>query len=153
MSTATAGSMRWVWTSTATEVSTICSQTSTVTVSPITRCWTARATSPTTGRAPGRSAWTARVWAHSLLGDCGGSGSTASSTAAGRSSSTAAGPTVDLDGDGQSDDRLLDVDGNGLADRALSGQVGYVDSDGDGRWDIKLTDSNNDGKADAANDL
>ncbi len=139
MSTATAGSMRWVWMSTATEVSTICSQTSTVTVSPITRCWTARVTSPTTGREPGRSAWTAGV-------NCDGSGSTVSSTAAGR-------PTIDLDGDGQSDDRLLDVDGDGLADRALSGRVGYVDSDGDGRWDIKLTDSNNDGKADAANDL
>ena len=57
------------------------------------------------------------------------------------------------DGDGQADDRLLDIDGNGLADRALGGQVAYVDTDGDGRWDIKLTDSNDDGKADVANDL
>ena len=48
------------------------------------------------------------------------------------------GPTVDLNGDGQADDRLLDTDGNGLADRTLGGGVGYVDTDGDGRWDIKL---------------
>ena len=63
------------------------------------------------------------------------------------------GPKVDLVGDGQADDRLLDIDGNGLADRALCGQVAYVDTDGDGQWDIKLTDSNNDGRADVANDL
>ena len=63
------------------------------------------------------------------------------------------GPRVDLVGDGQADDRLLDIDGNGLADRALCGQVAYVDTDGDGQWDIKLTDSNNDGRADIANDL
>src|SRR5882724_4379713 len=31
------------------------------------------------------------------------------------------GPLVDVDGDGQNDDRLTDSDGNGLADRALSG--------------------------------
>lgn len=62
-------------------------------------------------------------------------------------------PLVDLDGDGQVDDRLLDTDGNGLADRALCSEVAYVDVDADGRWDIRLTDSNNDGKADAANDL
>ena len=77
---------------------------------------------------------------------CGGSGSTGSSTPAGRWSI--------FDGDGQPDDRLLDVDGNGLADRVLcaAGRA-YVDTDGDGHWDVKLTDSNNDGKADAANDL
>jgi hypothetical protein len=63
------------------------------------------------------------------------------------------GPTVDVDADGQVDDRLVDVDGNGLADRALGGETAYVDTDADGRWDVKLTDSNNDGKADAANDL
>lgn len=63
------------------------------------------------------------------------------------------GPAVDLDADGQVDDRLLDVDGNGLADRALGGEVAYADTDGDGRWDLKLTDSDGDGKADAASEL
>ena len=63
------------------------------------------------------------------------------------------GPTVDVDGDGQAGDRLLDIDGNGLADRAVGAQVAYVDTDGDGRWDIKLTDSNDDSKADVVNDL
>ena len=63
------------------------------------------------------------------------------------------GPLVDLDGDGQSDDRLADTDGNGLADRALSGDSAYVDTDGDGRWDVKLADSDSDGKADAATEL
>jgi hypothetical protein len=63
------------------------------------------------------------------------------------------GPTVDLDGDGQASDRLLDIDGNGLADRALGDGVAYVDTDSDGRWDIKLTDSNDDGRADLANDV
>jgi hypothetical protein len=63
------------------------------------------------------------------------------------------GPVVDLDGDRQSDDRLTDTDGNGLADRALSGDAAYVDSDGDGHWDIKLADSDGDGKADAATEL
>lgn len=63
------------------------------------------------------------------------------------------GPVVDLNGDGQSDDRLTDTDGNGLADRALSGDAAYVDSDGDGHWDIKLADSDGDGKADAATEL
>jgi hypothetical protein len=63
------------------------------------------------------------------------------------------GPLVDVDNDGQNDDRLADTDGNGLADRALSGDVAYVDTDGDGRWDIKLADADGDGKADAATEL
>jgi hypothetical protein len=67
------------------------------------------------------------------------------------------GPLVDFDGDGQADDRLLDSDGNGLADRAIStdenGVTGYVDTDGDGRWDVKLTDTDGDGAADAASAL
>jgi hypothetical protein len=63
------------------------------------------------------------------------------------------GPMVDLDNDGQADDRLTDIDGNGLADRALSGDVAYVDTDGDGTWDVKLADSDGDGKADAASGL
>ncbi len=63
------------------------------------------------------------------------------------------GPLVDVDADGQNDDRLTDSDGNGLADRALSGDVAYVDTDGDGRWDVKLADSDGDGKADAATEL
>ena len=65
----------------------------------------------------------------------------------------AGGPSVDLHGDGQADDLLLDVDGNGLADRALGNGVAHVDTDGDGRWDIRLTDSNGDGRADVVNDL
>ncbi|MGA8548488.1 MAG: pullulanase [Mycobacterium sp.] len=64
------------------------------------------------------------------------------------------GPLVDFDGDGQADDRLLDSDGNGLADRVIeadeNGVTGYVDTDGDGRWDVKLTDTDGDGTADAA---
>ncbi len=63
------------------------------------------------------------------------------------------GPTVDLVGDGRADDRLLDIDGNGLADRALCGELAYVDTDGDGKWDISLTDSDSDGRADAANEV
>jgi hypothetical protein len=63
------------------------------------------------------------------------------------------GPMVDFDGDGQDDDRLLDADGNGLADRAMCGDVAYTDTDGDGRWDMKLMDSDGDGAADAANEL
>ncbi|RDH75614.1 pullulanase [Mycolicibacterium moriokaense] len=63
------------------------------------------------------------------------------------------GTTVDLDGDGQATDRLLDVDGNGLADRALGDGVGYVDTDGDGAWDLRLTDNDGDGRSDAANQL
>ncbi|HET6735579.1 pullulanase [Mycobacterium sp.] len=63
------------------------------------------------------------------------------------------GPMVDLDADGKVDDRLVDADGDGLADRAMGGETAYVDVDADGRWDVKLTDSNNDGKADAASEL
>jgi hypothetical protein len=63
------------------------------------------------------------------------------------------GPTVDLDGDGRAHDLLADSDGNGLADRALGGQLAYVDTDGDGRWDITLTDSDGDGAADAVSGL
>lgn len=67
------------------------------------------------------------------------------------------GPMVDFDGDGQTDDRLLDVNRDGLADRVLvGGDVGgdaFVDTDADGRWDVKLSDSNGDGTADAASQL
>ena len=63
------------------------------------------------------------------------------------------GPLVDVDADGQSDDRLLDADGNGLADRALSPGQAFVDADADGRWDVKLTDSDGDGSADSASEL
>jgi hypothetical protein len=64
-----------------------------------------------------------------------------------------AGSVVDFDGDGQADDRLLDADGNGLADRALCGELAYADTDGDGRWDVKLADADGDGAADAATQL
>jgi hypothetical protein len=63
------------------------------------------------------------------------------------------GPVVDFDADGRADDRLLDADGNGMADRVLCGDSAYVDTDGDGRWDIQLVDSDGDGAADAAHDL
>ncbi|MGV0849182.1 pullulanase [Mycolicibacterium phlei] len=63
------------------------------------------------------------------------------------------GPLVDLDGDGDVDDRLLDSDGDGLADRAFGGGDAWVDTDADGRWDLKLTDSDGDGRADAAGEL
>jgi hypothetical protein len=66
------------------------------------------------------------------------------------------GPVVDVDADGQVDDTLLDVDGNGLADRAIGGGAhgtAYVDTDGDGRWDVKLVDSDGDARADAATEL
>jgi hypothetical protein len=47
------------------------------------------------------------------------------------------GPLVDFDGHGRADDRLLDTDGDGVADRVLcadgSGVTGYVDTDGDGQ--------------------
>jgi hypothetical protein len=49
---------------------------------------------------------------------------------------------------------VIDSDGNGLADRAVSdapsGAIGYVDVDGDGRWDIQLADTDGDGAADTA---
>lgn len=64
------------------------------------------------------------------------------------------GPLVDFDGHGRPDDRLLDADGNGVADRVLcageNGATGYVDTDGDGRWNVRLTDSDGDGLADGA---
>jgi hypothetical protein len=67
------------------------------------------------------------------------------------------GPLVDFDGDGQLDDRLIDVDRDGLADRVLvgdeAGEEAYVDTDADGRWDVKLADSDGDGAADAATRL
>ena len=63
------------------------------------------------------------------------------------------GPVVDVDADGQTDDRLTDTDGDGLADRALSGDVAYVDTDGDGQWDVKLADADGDGRADAATEV
>lgn len=72
------------------------------------------------------------------------------------------GPLVDFDGAGRLDDRLLDTDRNGLADRVLVGNgsgdpdrydTAYVDTDGDGRWDIKLTDTDGDGAADGASTL
>jgi hypothetical protein len=63
------------------------------------------------------------------------------------------GPLVDFDGDGAADDRLLDADRNGLADRALVGDQAYVDADGDGRWDVRLTDTDGDGAADTAAEL
>src|ERR1700739_3409538 len=70
------------------------------------------------------------------------------------------GPLVDFDGvdvKGHADDRLLDTDGNGVADRVLcageNGVTGYVDTDGDGKWDVRLTDTNGDGLADGASNL
>ncbi|MHA3024848.1 pullulanase [Mycobacterium sp. BMJ-28] len=63
------------------------------------------------------------------------------------------GPLVDFDADGQADDRLLDTDGNGLADRVLGGESAYADRDGDGKWDVKLTDSDGDGAADTAGEI
>ncbi len=67
------------------------------------------------------------------------------------------GPLVDFDGNGDVSDRLLDTDGNGVADRVLcpgdDGVTGYVDTDGDGRWNVRLTDTNGDGLADGASTL
>ena len=60
---------------------------------------------------------------------------------------------VDFDADGHPDDRLVDTDGDGLADRVLSEDSGYVDVDGDGRWDIELSDTDGDGAADTVNEL
>lgn len=62
------------------------------------------------------------------------------------------GPRGDVDGDGVSD-RLLDLNRDGLADRALSSNTGYVDTDGDGRWDLALVDGDGDGAADGAGKL
>jgi hypothetical protein len=62
-------------------------------------------------------------------------------------------PQVDFDGDGEADDRLLDTDRDGLADRALVGDQAYVDTDGDGQWDVRLADTDGDGAADAATQL
>lgn len=59
------------------------------------------------------------------------------------------GPLVDFNADGTADDRLLDVDGDGLADRVIGPGLAYVDTDGDGRWDVKLADTDGDGRADA----
>jgi hypothetical protein len=63
------------------------------------------------------------------------------------------GPVVDVDADGQVDDRLFDSDGDGLADRALGDGYAFVDTDFDGRWDLKLADTDGDGRADAASGL
>ncbi|MFV0493758.1 pullulanase [Mycobacterium sp.] len=64
------------------------------------------------------------------------------------------GPLVDFDGYGRPDDRLFDIDADGLADRVLcsgpGGISGYADTDGDGRWDIRLSDADGDGLADGA---
>ncbi|BDB45799.1 MULTISPECIES: pullulanase [Mycobacterium] len=64
------------------------------------------------------------------------------------------GPLVDFDGQGEPNDRLVDSDGDGLADQVVctgpAGVTGYVDTDGDGRWDIRLSDSDGDGSADGA---
>lgn len=65
------------------------------------------------------------------------------------------GPLVDFDGHGRV--RLVDTDGNGLADRAFSvddnSTTAYVDTDGDGKWDVRLTDADGDGLADGASQL
>lgn len=67
------------------------------------------------------------------------------------------GPQVDFEGHGHPDARLIDTDGNGLADRVLrsdgNGVTGYVDTDGDGKWNVRLTDTDGDGLADGANPL
>ena len=62
------------------------------------------------------------------------------------------GPLVDFDADGEDDDRALDTDGDGRADRVVigDGEQGYVDTDGDGRFDVKLADADGDGAADSA---
>ncbi len=63
------------------------------------------------------------------------------------------GGPADIDGDGQPE-RLLDVDRDGLADRALGGAgTGWVDTDGDGRWNVALIDADADGAADDASPL
>jgi len=62
------------------------------------------------------------------------------------------GPLVDFDGTGTPDDRLVDMDGDGSADRVFTGSGAYVDTDGDGHWDLKLSDSDGDGAADVVSD-
>ena len=64
----------------------------------------------------------------------------------------AAGEPADLDGDAIPE-RLADVDGNGLADRAFGTDEAWVDTDGDGRWDIRLADDDGDGGADTVDYL
>ncbi len=61
--------------------------------------------------------------------------------------------TVDLDGDGHDGERLVDTDGDGLADRAFGSGTAWVDTDGDGRWDVRLGDADGDGAADSATPL
>lgn len=101
-----------------------------------------KATSSTTDRGPGRSPSTA-------ADNCAGYGLDGVEHTGG--------PLVDFDGFGGLDDRLLDTDGDGLADRVLcAGEqrvTGYVDTDGDGRWDVRLTDTDGDGTADGASSL
>jgi len=65
------------------------------------------------------------------------------------------GPLVDFDADSAADDQLVDVSGDGLADRVVSqdGTVGWIDVDADGRMDIKLVDADGDGLADDAAQL
>lgn len=61
--------------------------------------------------------------------------------------------SVDLDGDGVPGERLVDSDGDGLADRAFGSGMAWVDTDGDGRWDLRLGDGDGDGRADSAASL
>ncbi|WP_369828990.1 pullulanase [Mycobacterium sp. E3247] len=67
------------------------------------------------------------------------------------------GPLVDFDGQGGVNDRLFDIDGDGVADRVLcadeGGAIGYVDTDGDGKWNVRLSDTDGDGLADGASAL
>ena len=60
---------------------------------------------------------------------------------------------VDVAGDGDAAERLVDADGDGLADRAFGAGSAWVDTDGDGRWDVRLGDGDGDGRADSAADL
>ncbi len=50
-------------------------------------------------------------------------------------------------------ERLVDTDGDGLADRAFGAGAAWVDTDGDGRWDVHLVDADGDGRADSADQL
>jgi hypothetical protein len=63
------------------------------------------------------------------------------------------GPMVDFDDDGAMDDRLIDGNRDGLADRVMAGEKAYVDTDGDGHWDLELSDADGDGSADGAREL